>query len=251
MGMEIIREKMALAKEKLRPSFLLAWCVSGALAVLIPLITYGTARLTNTNQDENDNNNNDNNNNQDGNYNCSWWQWSCRRANNGDDDNNNNNNDNNDQDENSAPWWWLWSEEERNRDEDTNGALIFAYVWSLIVFGGIMAFGFSSYRRNADMNAVVAALVIFMQFSFISMFFLGGMEGGVQAEGKELEDNGFYGQFPVLMFMTSLFWTIFSLVFAIVLRRMARHSGVEVIEVGPSDYQIQNDDDKEKTGVHV
>jgi phosphate/sulfate permease len=250
MGMEIIREKMALAKEKLRPSFLLAWCVSGALAVLIPLVIYSVARLSNNNQDENDNNNNDNNNNQDGNYNCSWWQWSCRRANNGDDDNNNNNN--NDQDENSAPWWWLWSEEERNRDEDTNGALIFAYVWSLIVFGGIMAFGFSSYRRNADMNSVVAALVIFMQFSFISMFFLGGMEGGVQSEGKELEDNGFYGQFPVLMFMTSLFWTIFSLVFAIVVRRMARHSGVEVIEVGPSDYKIQNDDDdKEKTGVHV
>lgn len=241
---------MAFAKQKLQPSFLLAWFVSGTLAVLVPLVIYGSARLTNNNQDENDNNNNDNNNNQDGNY-CSWWQWACRRANNNGDDDNNNNNNNGDQDENSAPWWWLWSEEERNRDEDTNGALVFAYVWSLLVFGGIMAFGFSSYRRNADMNAVVAALVIFLQFSFLSMFFLGGMEGGVQSEGKELEDNGFYGQFPVLMFMTSLFWTIFSLVFAIVIRRMARHSGVEVIEVGPSDYQIQSDYDKEKPGVNV
>lgn len=250
---------MALARNQLQPfQFLLAWCVSAALAVLVPLVMYGAARLTNNNNDNQDENDNNNNNNQDGNYNCNWWQWSCRRAanNNGDDDNNNNNN-NNDQDEYSAPWWWLWSEEERDRDEDTNGALIFVYVWSLLVFGGIVAFGISSHRRNADMNAVVAALVVFMQFSFLSLFFLGGMEGGVQSEGRELEDNGFYGQFPVLMFVTSLFWTVFSLVFAIVVRRMARHSGVEVIEVGPSDYQIQNDDGNdndngnEKTGVHV
>jgi hypothetical protein len=245
--MDSFRDKMAMAKEKLKPSFLLAWFVSGALAVLVPLVIYGSARLSNNNQDENDNNDN-NQDDDNGNY-CSWWQWSCRRNNNDNDDNNNNNGD--EDDENSAPWWWLWSEQERDRDEDTNGALIFAYVWSLLVFGGIMAFGFSSYRRGADMNAVVAALVIFMQFSFLSMFFLGGMEGGVESEGKELEENGFYGQFPVLMFMTSLFWTVFSLVFAIVVRRMARHAGVEVIEVVPSDYQIQNDSDEEKPGVQV
>ncbi len=101
------------------------------------------------------------------------------------------------------------------------------------------------------MNAGVAALVIFLQFSFLSMFFLGGMVGGVESAGKELEENGFYGQFTVLMFMTSLFWTMFSLVFAFVVRRMARHAGVEVIEVGPSDYQIQNDFDEEKPGVQV
>jgi hypothetical protein len=33
----------------------------------------------------------------------------------------------------------------------------------------------------------------------------------------------------------------FSLVFAIVVCHMARHAGVEVIEMKPSDYQIQND----------
>jgi hypothetical protein len=243
--MESVREKMSLVKENLKPSFLAAWFVSGSLTVLLPLIIFGTARLSNNNQDEDDNNNNNNNDDENGNV-CSWWQWSCRRNINNDDQDGNNNDED---DENSAPWWWFWGENERGgAEEESNGALVFAYVWSLLVFSGIMAYGYYSYRRGADLNGVVASLIVFCQFSFISMFFLGGMEGGVEVEGKELEENGFYGQLPVLMFMTSLFWTIFSLVFAIVVRRMARHDGVEVIDVVPSDYQIHSHDSEDKPG---
>jgi hypothetical protein len=41
----------------------------------------------------------------------------------------------------------------------------------------------------------------------------------------------------------------FSLVFAIVVCHMARHAGVEVIEMKPSDYQIQNDFKQKKSRV--
>jgi hypothetical protein len=64
----------------------------------------------------------------------------------------------------------------------------------------------------------------------------------MQAEGKELENIGY----------DKTLLDSFSLVFAIVVGCMARHSSVEVIiKVGPSDYQIKNDNGKEKPAPSV
>jgi len=225
---------MASLSEKvtaLQPSFLTTWFVSGAFTVVVPLLTFTVSRLTNYEGDDNDNNQDD-----DAYVNCSWWQWSCRRNNN----NNNGEEQQDDNEENTAPWWWFWGgdQQDQRQEDETNRALVFCYVWSLAVFGGILFMGFYTHNRGADWNAVLSALAVYANMTFVSLFFLGGLEGGVQVDGPELDESGFYGQFPVLLFSTSLLWTIFALAFFVAIRRRVRQGAITKIDIEPSDYQI-------------
>ena len=43
--------------------------------------------------------------------------------------------------------------------------------------------------------------------------------GGIEVEGREIEETGWYGQFSVCIFFTCLFWVIHGLVFIWLLRR--------------------------------
>ena len=235
---------------------MLAWLITGILTVVVPLIIMGAARGSLRRQQQNNgdgnddgNNNNNNNNNQDGDgYNrCRWWQWGCSNYYNEDGEQQ----QQDDGEERSTPWWWFFGSEEERREREEEGragpALVFTYVWSLIVFCCILAFGcreIASARHGGsggDVSRVVVALVVYANFAFVTMLLIGGLEGGVQTEGRELEEQGFYAQFAVMMFLSNLFCLIFSVVFAIILTvraRRASSSTAEKIDVDESDYQL-------------
>lgn len=88
----------------------------------------------------------------------------------------------------------------------------------------------------------MTALAVFANLCFILMVLLQGMEGVVEAEGPQLEENGFCGQIGVLMFLTYLFWMIFSLAFLWTIRRLKSKEDTTVVEVEPYDYRASFED---------
>ena len=94
--------------------------------------------------------------------------------------NNNNNNDNNNgEEENGTPWWYFGGGgegEERRDEEKAPPVLIATYLWSVLVFSGLLAYGHHIMRTGADLHGVVVALCLFANFAFISMFLYGGVE---------------------------------------------------------------------------
>lgn len=221
--------------------FLLSWFLSGAVSIFLPLIIYGSAKAHLYRYGYNNGENQNQEEEQQGDdayYECKWWQWGCRRNN----DDNNGQQQQNDDGEPTTPWWWIFaSEEDRRRREEenfNNPALVFIYVWSLVLFISILYFGYREIRERQDLYRVVSALVVFANFCLMSLFFLGGLEGGVQTEGRELEEQGFYSQFGVMMYITMFFWLIFSCVFGVLFFLRAKKTGVEKVDVDESDYVI-------------
>ena len=219
------------------------WMISGAVTVFVPLISFVAARASN-NQENNNNGGGsaDQNQNQyyyNGNQNndCHWYNWGCSNQN----QYNNNQGSADNRQEESAPWWWFGAGEDRRRDEfRANPALVFAYVWSLSVFVALLHFGFQGVR-NGHSKVVIVALLMFANLAFLLMVLLQGVEGIVEVDGPELEENGFCGQMGVLMFLTCFFWLLFSVLFAFLLRRREQSSNVTTIEIEPSDYRMQTD----------
>lgn len=104
------------------------------------------------------------------------------------------------------------------------------------VFAGVVFYGYRAFVNRQDMTGVVAALVMLANMAFLSMMYLGGLEGGVQAEGPEIEDSGFYGQTGVLIFLTCIFYTVFSLVFALIFHRRSAQWSTTQIDVDANEY---------------
>jgi hypothetical protein len=237
--------------------FIALWLIGGALSVFVPLKQWNKENdryyryygQYNQNDDQNgndDQNNNNNNNNGDDYYYqaCKWYQWSCKATqynyNNGDGNN----------DEVPLPVWWIATfggvdEEERREQEEnaeTPGALKFVYVWSLLIFVGILLYGvFVVLKRRRQPSGLLAALFIFTNYAILSMLMLAS--GVISDEGRQLENTGFYGQFGVLMFLTyfwfALFGVISSMVFGIryLLVDRAVHKENYVEEDAANSYQ--------------
>jgi hypothetical protein len=85
-----------------------AWFGSALLTIVIPLVIFYSSRWAN--HGDNDYNNNGENNNG---------------------ENNNNNN-------NSSPWWFMSTGNGDRNDEGAAPALIATYLWSMLVFLGIV-----------------------------------------------------------------------------------------------------------------
>jgi hypothetical protein len=150
-------------------SLLAAWFGSGMLCVVVPLLVFAVSRSVNTY-----NNNNGNNN----------------------DDNNNNNNN-----QGGTPWWFFAASGGQDR-RDANGAppvLIATYLWSLLVFFGILFYGYHLMHEGMDLHGIVVALVLFANYSLLSVFLFSGVEGAVETQGRNVEENGFVGQFGVMV----------------------------------------------------
>jgi hypothetical protein len=190
------------------------WFISGAVTVVLPLILFGWARLSYSGDGNDDNGNQDDDNNQ------------------------NNQND-------GAPWWWFGGNDER-REEAASPALVFTYVWSLLLFGAILYYGLKSIRRGGQDMIVITSLIFFANLAFLMMILLQGVEGMVEADGPEMEENGFCGQMGVLMFITYFLWFIFSLLFVCLIRRRTSDSHITVIEFGPTDYTVMNSEPEVK-----
>lgn len=217
------------------------WYGGGIVSILLPLVVMGIARmrLANQNQQEQQDNGGDNDEGGAQGYNsCKWWQWGCN-SHYWDEDGNDQEQHNDEQ--KMTPWWWFFaSEETRHRREESssnNPALVFVYVWSLSLFLAILYFGHRELSNGSDLYRVVACLAVFANMAFLTLFLIGGLEG-VETGGRELEEQGFYSQFSVMMFLTNLCWMIFTSSFALFFTVQARRSGVTKIDFEETDYQM-------------
>eukprot|EP00536_Pseudo-nitzschia_multiseries_P012300 jgi/Psemu1/290193/fgenesh1_pg.464_\ len=115
------------------------------------------------------------------------------------------------------PSWfsgWTVSEETREQmmeDGEVSSALKFTYVWQIIMFVVILAYGFLVIRQNRVVTGVTVALVLFANMCFLGMWMLA--DGSIITDGEIIQETGFYGQFAVLMFITNACYTIFGIVF--------------------------------------
>jgi len=230
--------------------FLLTWLVTGVSAWLVPLIIMAGARSSlRRQQNYEQQQNGDGDQQQDENdgryYNrCSWWQWfGC--SNNYDENGEQDDGGNGEDEERTTPWWWFGSSEEARREREEMGrpspALVFTYVWQTLLFASILYFGYRTVHNRSDLYRVVLALALFANISFIVMILLGGLEGGVQTEERELEEQGFYSQFAVMLFLSNLFFLVFSAVYGIIFFLNARKDGVTKIDYEENDYKIHSE----------
>jgi len=115
------------------------------------------------------------------------------------------------------PSWfsgWTVTEEQREQmleEGQTSPALIFTYVWQILMFIAILAYGFIVIKQNRVVSGLTVALIVFANMSFLAMWMLA--DGTIITDGEYIQDVGFYGQFPVLMFITNAWYVIFGIVF--------------------------------------
>ena len=87
---------------------------------------------------------------------------------------------------------------EGNADE-ASGAVKFVYVWTLLVFIGMLAFGGITIFQRKPLTPLIITMLIIGQFALMQLILLG--QGVISTEGREMEDSvyGWYGQMAVLM----------------------------------------------------
>jgi predicted permease len=141
---------------------LIGWFSGAAGTIFLPLLIFTIARATNSEQEENNGENNDNN-------------------------------------ENNATPWWFFANSNRRDEERTPPILIATYLWSVLVFSGLVYYGYLHLKKSMDYNEIVVALVIFANYSILSMFLFSGVEGAIETEGPAVEEHGFVGQFGVMV----------------------------------------------------
>lgn len=148
-----------------------------------------------------------------------------------------------------TPWWFPT----RLRQEGASSShtvMVLVYIWSLGLLAAVVWFGYRQLRLESDLYRVCVAMAVLANAAFMNMMLVGGLEGGVQIEGPELEELGFYGQFGVMMFLTNVFVTVFASVYAALFWSRARRQEVIRIDIDESDYKIHEDDpDEEKVMV--
>lgn len=210
-------------------ALLLAWNLSTFLSVLVPLVVYSVCHAR---RDEEDGSQDDNNNNG-----WTWW-WN----NNNDDDNNNNNGED---DENNNGWWynlWYGNEEERREEEQGSGALVFVYLWTLVMFLAIVYYGHQHIRNSSTNKNFLLALCMFANLSFVACILVGANMRGM--EERAVEEYGFFGLFAGCMVVTYALWTFLCSVFCGILYKP---SNQKEYDSSASDYQRQTDDDNKNT----
>ncbi|KAG7347359.1 hypothetical protein IV203_016064 [Nitzschia inconspicua] len=145
---------------------------------------------------------------------CKWWQLNCFPF----------YINENGEPEPAAGWYpswfsgWTVTEDEREQwleNGETSAALKFVYAWQIIMFAAIIIYGVVVIRQNRIVSGLIVALVVFANMSFLSMWMLA--DGSIITDGEYVQQIGFYGQFPVLMFITNAWYVAFGMIFTIVL----------------------------------
>jgi hypothetical protein len=134
------------------------------------------------------------------------------------------------------PWWWLWSREEQRDNEASDPTMLVAYFWSMLIFVLLVWLGHVTYSRRQNLDGIIMAFIMYANGAFLSMLYLGGLEGGVRAEGPDIEDTGFYGQLGTLIFMSDMAWTAFTIVYAFVFYRIKREFNLANSNTEGKDY---------------
>ena len=157
-----------------RRTWIYGWFISGMLTILIPLIIFVTSRRVNTDDDDE-----------------------------GDANNDNNNQENN---QSASPWWYFGmnGNEDRRDGESTPPILIATYLWSILVFHGILFYGYRAFRYSSSnssnpYDSIIVALVLFTNYNILSILLLSNIEGAIETDGPGVDEHGFVGQFGVMV----------------------------------------------------
>lgn len=117
------------------------------------------------------------------------------------------------------PTWysgWTVTEEEREQmalAREQPGSLKFVYIWQLLTFFIILWYGVRVIRQNRNLNGLLIALFVWMNFAFMSMWLMA--DGSIQTDGDSVFKTGFYGQMSVLIFMANFWYVLHSAIFLI------------------------------------
>ena len=104
---------------------------------------------------------------------------------------------------------------QEQRDEQmkfgqTSPVMRFVYVWQILTFLLILVYGFVVMRYNHPWLGFAIALGIYTNMCFLAMWWLA--DGSIVTETDYVQQVGFYGQLPVLMFMTNAAYVLFGIV---------------------------------------
>ena len=141
------------------------------------------------------------------------------------------------------PGWfsgWSRSEEEReqmNEDGETSMAMKFIYIWQMLMFLILLAYGCVVVRQKRIVTGLWIALFMFTNMSFLSMWMLA--DGSIYTDGEYVQRRGFYGQLSVLAFMANAWYVAFGLIFMLVFGLKARRMNKEAEDKIQSDAQLQ------------
>jgi len=134
--------------------------------------------------------------------------------------------------ENMSPWWWAWGGQDSEPRDRMVKALLVIYICCLPVFIGILIYGVRIARTNnfERLHSLVPILFVSAMFTLVATILVGSIDGLVQSNGIELAEDGWYGQVGVLVYLTTLFWTIFAVMFGCLLRQKAFQHYRETID---------------------
>ena len=91
--------------------------------------------------------------------------------------------------------------------------MLFAYLWTLLFFAG-MAYLVNTTRKTIEpVEGLRLALFGFANYCFVVIILLVGVEGAIETEGREIEEDGFYGQRSVLLLVTVFFAMVQTIAF--------------------------------------
>ena len=108
----------------------------------------------------------------------------------------------------------IWGEREgRDPEEEGSGAVLFVYLWTLLLFAGLIFVGNTTGMTINKLQVLRLALFGFVNYCFVTIILLVGLEGAIETEGREIEEDGFYGQRAVLLLVTCFFAMVQSIVF--------------------------------------
>jgi hypothetical protein len=241
-----------------------SWWLGGLLSIFLPLRNWNKSRQAyygaygryaeyenaQRNYEEAQNNNDDGNNgyyDEDGNYvqnenqnslNCSWWQYKCRKQRYAYLQYQQQQDNNGDGQQIYTPSWYQFlggkgQDDQREREEmglegDQNGGVKFVYIWSLLLFLSILAYGSFVFYRHYKQRGIALtyyttlAVLLFamLQYSLLQLVLV--PQGVIAVDERDMEDSvyGWYGQWPVLLvyfeFAQCLFSGILLLLFGVV-----------------------------------
>lgn len=108
----------------------------------------------------------------------------------------------------------VWGEQQRegNPEEEGSTAVLFIYIWTLVAVAGMIYLANTTGMAANKLEGLRWALLGFANYCFVTMVLLIGLEG-IETEGRALEEDGFYGQTAVLLFLTCFFGLIQAIVF--------------------------------------
>jgi len=86
------------------------------------------------------------------------------------------------------------------------------YIWTLVIFAGLAYLGNTTGMSVSKLESMRWILIGFANYCFVIIVLLIALEG-VESEGREMEETGFYGQTAVLLLLTCIFAMVQTIVF--------------------------------------